>query len=251
MALPTSTTVLDRQQLAANLARVEERIAAAAHRAGRDPQEITLIAITKSFPAEVIRKAVSLGVNHIGENRVKEATLKVPALRSEGVEATWHMVGPLQKNKAKKALELFDWLHSLESLALAQELEKWAAKLDTSLAVLLELNTSGEPQKHGFILPLDASPRQGQDLWTAVDKILELPHLSLQGLMTMAPVEAPGEAARPYFRHLRHLGEELRRHFPPAKHLSMGMTDDFEAAVAEGATMVRIGRAIFGVRPDK
>ncbi|MBI2846237.1 MAG: YggS family pyridoxal phosphate-dependent enzyme [Chloroflexi bacterium] len=250
MALRTGI-ILDRQQIAATLAQVEERIAAACLRAGRERGEITLIAITKSFPLEVIREAVSLEITNVGENRVQEAAQKIPALKAEGLLATWHMVGPLQKNKVKKAVELFDWLHSLESGALAKELQKWAGKGEKRWPVLIEVNTSGEEQKHGFFLPLQASSRQRQGFWEAVQQIASLPSLSLQGLMTMAPLDAPGEEARPYFRHLRLLSEELTRRYPQAQHLSMGMTDDFEVAVEEGATMLRIGRALFGERPEK
>lgn len=251
MVLQTGTKTIDRPSLPDNLARVEERVVSACLRARRDPSEVTLVAITKSFPLEVMQEAIALGLTHLGENRVQEAAQKIPALKEEGIEATWHMVGPLQRNKAKKAIELFDWLHSLESLALARELDKWAAKADKTLPVLIEVNAAGERQKHGFFLSPDSSSDQRRGFWEAVERIVALPHLSLQGLMTMAPLDSPGEAARPFFQRLHRLGEELIRRYPSAKHLSMGMSDDFEVALEEGATMLRIGRALFGERPEK
>lgn len=249
--MQAGTKTIDRPSLAENLAQVEERIASGCRRARRDPSEVTLVAITKSFPLEAMQEATALGLTHFGENRVQEAAQKIPALKEEGIEATWHMVGPLQRNKVKRAIELFDWLHSLESLALAREMEKLAAKADKTFPVLIEVNTSGERQKHGFFLPPDSSSDLQRGFWEAVERIVDLPHLSLQGLMTIAPLDSPGEAARPFFHRLHRLGEELIRRHPSAKHLSMGMSDDFEVAVEEGATMLRIGRALFGERPEK
>lgn len=251
MPTPIATTVA-RQVLQQNLLRVQEQITGACRRAGHNPSEVRLVAITKGFPLEVVREAIVLGIQDLGENRVQEAADKIPVLKAEGALVTWHMVGTLQRNKVKKALELFDTLHSVGSLALAQDIDKWAWRANRTVPVLLEVNTSGEAAKHGFLLPLEATGERRKRFLEAVEHILELPHLKVQGLMTIAPLNAPGEAARPYFRHLRSLQDELARLFPNGDwtHLSMGMTDDFEVAVEEGATMVRIGRAIFGERPS-
>jgi len=242
----------ERVSLAANVERVRERIAAAARRAGRDPDEVTLVAVAKTFPAEAAVEAYRAGVSVLGENRIQEAGPKIAAVSAilgQGAVA-WHMVGHLQRNKARHAVRLFDCIHSVDSVRLAEELEKRCAALGAAsgeeerLPVLLEVNVSREASKYG--LPVDD---RGQ-LEAAVEAILAQPHLELQGLMTMAPVVADPEDARPYFRRLRRLRDALAGRFPAAdwKHLSMGMTDDFEVAVEEGATLVRIGRAIFGQR---
>lgn len=227
------------EEIAANLARVQERIAAAARRVGRDPKEITLVAVTKTVPVEAITIAYNLGLRHFGENRVQEALQKLPG-RPSG--ATWHMIGHLQRNKAKVAARIFDTVHSVDSVALAQELDRHCRALGKRLPVLLEVNVAGEASKFGF-------PPEGA-FWEAVEQILALPGLEVQGLMTVAPITTDPETVRPVFRRLRELKDELRRHWPTLAwpHLSMGMTDDFEVAIEEGATMVRLGRAIFGLR---
>lgn len=234
--------------LRANLTSVQARIAAAAQRAGRDPGAVTLVAVTKGQPIEVLQEAYELGVRHMGENRVEEAEAKVPAL-PDGV--SWHMIGHLQSRKAGRALALFRWVHSMDSLKLAQRLDRLAQTGDTPVPILLECNLSGEEAKYGF----DAhrwteDHAQGQALWSAVRGCIALPNLEIRGLMTMAPMVSEPEGARPVFARLRELRDELARDFPETdwRHLSMGMTDDFEVAVEEGATMVRIGRAIF--RPE-
>jgi hypothetical protein len=235
-----------------NVTQVMERIAAAARRAGRDLAEVTLVAVAKTFPAEAVVEAHRAGVSVFGESKVQEARPKIAAVTAilgKGV-ISWHMVGHLQRNKAKRAVRLFDCLHSVDSIRLAEELEKRCAALETEsgkkkrVPVLLEVNVSHEATKFG--LPAD----DGTQLETVVEAILNLSHLELQGLMTMAPIVADPEEARPYFRLLRRQRDELARQFPAAdwRHLSMGMTDDFEVAVEEGATLVRIGRAIFGQR---
>jgi pyridoxal phosphate enzyme (YggS family) len=217
------------QKIAANLREVERRIAAAAERAGRSPEEVTLVAVTKGLPPEAIQAAVDAGIQHIGENRVQEASTKVQRLSVLGLRPTWHMVGHLQRNKAKTAVGVFDIIHSVDSLRLAETLNAVAA---STLSVLLQVNVSGEATKGGF------SPTE---LPTSVADIGRLSNLTVQGLMTIAPLTSDPEEARPVFRRLRELRDSLG-----LEHLSMGMTDDFEVAIEEGATLVRIGRAIFG-----
>ncbi len=225
-------------QIAQNLERVRERIAAACARADRSPDEVTLVAVSKTFPPEAIRAAVEAGVRDIGENRVQEAYEKFQRL---GRIATWHLVGHLQTNKAKRAIQFFDWIHSIDSLHLAEEVSKRCQATGREINVLVEVNTSGEASKYGV------SPEEAEDL---VGAVAELPGLRLQGLMTIAAIVPEPEEARPYFRLLRELRDGLveRGVVSALPHLSMGMTDDFEIAIEEGATLVRIGRAIFGPR---
>lgn len=228
-----------------NLRSVQQRIADAAARTQRDPREITLVAVSKTFPAESILTAHALGVRHFGENRVEEAAEKIPPLKQRlQTDVTWHMVGHLQHRKVKDAAALFDFVQSVDTVALAKRLSNRAAALDKTMPILLEVNVSGEASKYGF------APEPRDAFFAAAREILALPHLDVQGLMTVAPMVAQPEDARPFFRALRELRDELCARFPDRswKHLSMGMTDDFEAAIAEGATIVRIGRAIFGER---
>jgi pyridoxal phosphate enzyme (YggS family) len=231
--------------LAANLRSVQERIAAAVRRAGRDPATITLVAVTKTQPPEVIRAAYDLGLRHFGENRVGEAEEKAPYLPADII---WHMIGHIQSRKAKRVVPLFQMVHSLDSIKLAQHLDRLCADQPDPLPVLLECNVSGEESKYGFAASKwaeDAGERKA--LLASVKEIATLPHLRLQGLMTMAPIIADPADARPVFVRLRHLRDELAEAFSQVDwcHLSMGMTDDFEVAIEEGATMVRVGRAIF------
>ena len=223
-----------------NLERVQGQIADAAARAGRNVDEITLIAVSKTFPTEAIRAAYDAGIRHFGENRVEEAAEKIPAINAHGV--TWHLVGHLQSRKAKDAAALFDFIHSIDSVSLAKKLDDRAATIGKRIPVLLEVNIAGEESKFGF------APRG--DFFDAVREILTCTNLETQGLMTVAPIGATPDDARPYFRALRELRDELRKQFSNRAwpHLSMGMTDDFSTAIAEGATMIRIGRAIFGER---
>jgi pyridoxal phosphate enzyme (YggS family) len=226
-----------------NLARVHDRIASAAARAGRDAAAITLVAVSKTQPAEALLAAYELGLRHFGENRVEEASLKLPAFRQvvgdPGV--AFHMIGHLQSRKAAAAVALFDCVHSVDSVKLAQRLARFASK---PLPIRLEVNVSGEASKYGF-----DSARRGE-LFEAAEAIAQLPTLQLDGLMTMAPIVADPEQARPVFRALRELRAEIEARYPLVRlpQLSMGMTDDFEVAIEEGATLVRIGRAIFGER---
>ena len=226
-----------------NLKRVHDRIARAAARAGRDAADITLVAVSKTHPVEALLAAYELGVRHFGENRVEEASTKLPAFRqSIGDPAVvFHMIGHLQSRKADDAAALFDRVHSVDSVKLAQRLSRYAVK---PLPILLEVNVSGEESKYGF----DGARRE--EWFSAVEAIAQLPNVQLDGLMTMAPVVDDPEQARPVFRALRELRDEIEVRCPKVKlpQLSMGMTDDFEVAIEEGATLVRIGRAIFGER---
>jgi pyridoxal phosphate enzyme (YggS family) len=229
--------------LQANLTRVQDRLAAAAARAGRDVSTITLVAVSKTHPVEALLAAYELGVRHFGENRVEEASVKLPAFRQVISDSTvvFHMIGHIQSRKAEDVAMLFDRVHSVDSVRLALRLARFAAK---PLPVLLEVNVSGEESKYGF----DGARRA--ELFDAVEMINQLPQLRLDGLMTMAPIVENPEEARPVFRALRELRDGIAVRYPALTlpHLSMGMTDDFEVAIEEGATLVRVGRAIFGER---
>lgn len=222
--------------LATNVQQVRARIAAAADRAGRRADAVLLVAVTKTVPVARIRDAAALGLRAFGENRVQESREKIPAV--PGV--SWHLIGSLQRNKAKEAARLFQVVHSIESEALVEELGRRAEQEGRVVDALIQVNVAGEPQKHG------AAPGETGAL---VRRAAALPGLRLRGLMTIAPAVANPEEARPVFRALRELrdrvGEETGIVLPE---LSMGMSDDFEVAVEEGATMVRVGRAIFADR---
>ena len=214
-----------------NLRDVERRIAQAAQRAGRSPAEITIVAVTKGLTAQAIEAALEAGIRHIGENRVQEARGKIARLSNLQPCPTWHMVGHLQTNKVKTAVEIFDIIHSIDSLRLAEAL---SGRARNTVSVLLQVNISGEEPKSGF---------SQAELHKAAEDVARLPMLEVKGLMTIAPLVSDPEEVRPIFRRLRELRDSLG-----LEHLSMGMSDDFEVAVGEGATMVRIGRAIFGER---
>jgi hypothetical protein len=231
--------------VADTLCSIQERISAAARRAGRDPDEITLVAVTKTQPPEVIRAAYDLGLRHFGENRVEEAETKVQLLPPD---STWHMIGHIQSRKAKRVTPLFHFVHSLDSVELALRLDGLCTGRPEKLPVLLECNISGEASKYGLVAGRWATDQGVRDtLLTSVATIVALPHLDVQGLMTMAPVVSDPEQARPVFGHLKQLRDELAVTFPGTcwHQLSMGMTDDFEVAIEEGATLIRLGRAIF------
>jgi len=243
--------------IGANLRNVQRRIAEAAGRAGRDPAEITPVAVTKMFTVAHIQAACELGVRHFAENRVGEAAEKVPVVNQWIEEKhtlsplTWHMVGHLQSRKAKDAIQLFDFIHSVDTLKLAKRLDRLCGREGKIMPILLEANVSGEESKYGFALERWVEDeRQRERFFVIVEEILALPQVQVQGLMTMAPIVADPEEARPYFRRLRRLRDALAERFPGEywRHLSMGMTDDFEVAIEEGATIVRIGRAIFEER---
>lgn len=217
--------------LAQRLQAVRDRIAAACARAGRSPEEVTLVAVCKGFPPAAVREAVAAGGRHLGENRIQEAESKRAELSDLPPGVTWHMVGHLQTNKVKTAVHLFDIIHSVDSLHLAETISRRAQR---PVPIFLEVNVSGDPGKYGI---------NSEHLPAAYQSIAPLPNIEVLGLMTVAPLAADPEETRPVFRRLRRLGESLAL---PA--LSMGMTDDFEVAIEEGATHVRIGRAIFGER---
>jgi pyridoxal phosphate enzyme (YggS family) len=243
----------EQSEIGANLARVRERIAAAARRAGRDPGEVTLVAITKTHPAHVVMAAYREALRDFGENRVGEASAKIPSIREQVAlpdQPRWHMVGHLQRRKARLAVALFDIIHAVDSVRLAERIDRMAVERERVVPVLLEVNVSGEASKYGFDMSASAGPEARAAFIADVEQILALPRLQLRGLMTMAPIVADPEETRPVFAALRRLRDDLVRRFPQAewRELSMGMTDDFEVAVEEGATMVRIGRAIFGER---
>jgi hypothetical protein len=222
--------------IAENVARVRERIDQAAKRAGRDPASIRLIGASAAFKGvevEQMREALDAGLRDFGENRVQEAEAHIQALGERASEATWHLIGHLQTNKVRDALRCFDILQTIDSIRLAQEIGRRAT---TPTRVMLEVNVAGESSKSGF------APSEVAE---AVSALRSLPNLELTGLMTIAPQVDDPEKVRPYFRQLRDLAEQ---HGLPE--LSMGMTEDFEVAIEEGATMVRVGRAIFGARPS-
>jgi pyridoxal phosphate enzyme (YggS family) len=210
---------------------VTRRIALACERVGRSPDEITLVAVTKSVGAAAVRAAFQAGVRHFGENRVQEAKTKIGELESLRDQCTWHMVGHLQTNKVKTAAALFDIIQSVDSVRLAEFLSRYAQKI---IPILLEVNITGEASKSGF---------STVEVSSAMKEIERMPDLEIKGLMTIAPLASNPEEVRPVFRRLRELGNSMG-----LEHLSMGMTDDFEVAIEEGATIVRIGRAIFGER---
>jgi pyridoxal phosphate enzyme (YggS family) len=231
-------------RLQAQIAIVQARIAAAAKRAGRDPSEVTLVAVSKTHSAELVAATFAAGLRLFGENRVEEAGPKaeaVAALVSPAEPPSWHMIGHLQSRKAADVLPWAMMVHSIDSVKLAQRLSRFCLEADRQMPVLLEVNVAGEASKYGLA---------SAELPAAVEVIAMLPGLRLQGLMTMAPLAPDPELVRPVFSSLRALRNDLTKRFPALdwRHLSMGMTDDFEVAIEEGATIVRIGRAIFGER---
>jgi len=229
------------QPLAVRLADVRARLAAAARRSGRSPDDVRLIAISKTHPATLIRQVCQLGATDFGENRVQEAEGKINEIGREGVR--WHLVGHLQANKARRAVSLFDVIHSLDTVDLAQRLDRLCAEEGrTSLPVLIQIDLGHEETKSG----IDES-----ELTHLVESLGPLTRLELIGLMTLPPFFDEPEQSRPFFRRLRELRDELNQRGAfgdRTGELSMGMTHDFEVAIEEGATMVRIGTAIFGAR---
>lgn len=240
--------------LADRFQRVQERIAAASIRANRDPADITLVAVTKTWPIETVLAAYEVGMRHFGENRVEELSAKVPALaQTLGAEhgATWHLIGNLQSRKTTAAADLADFFHALDRLKIAPRLSAQCQANGRTLPVLLELNVSGEESKAGFAVSRwEVDEGQRVAVRDAAASIAQLPGLQLRGLMTMAPWEIPDEEIRTVFRRTRELAHWLQNELPTLDFstLSMGMTDDFELAIAEGATHIRVGRALFGER---
>ena len=237
-----------------NLLSVRARLAEAALRSGRAPEAVTLVAVTKTLPAAAAVSAYLAGVRNFGENRVEEGLAKIPAVHSAlaGQKPVWHMVGHVQSRKARDVAGTFDVVQSVDSVRAARRLGCFAVELGRTPSVFLECNVSGESAKYGFAADRwrDDDVQRSQ-LFATVEEIVALPGIRVEGLMTMAPSVPEAEEVRPVFVRLRDLLHELRDRFPQTawRHLSMGMTDDFEIAVEEGATMVRIGRAIFGSRP--
>jgi PLP dependent protein len=222
------------EEIRANLERVQAAIARACARAGRSPDDVALIAVSKTVEVERIKLAIAAGVAALGENRVQEAREKIETL---GRPVPWHLIGPLQTNKAKDAARLFDWIHSVDRIELARELDRRARALGRTVDALLEVNVGEESQKSGV------RPDQIKPL---LDALAGLDGIRIRGLMAIPPAAHDPEQTRPYFRRLREL-----RDADGLEHLSMGMSADFEVAVEEGATMVRVGTAIFGPRPPR
>lgn len=225
--------------IAANINTIKQRIAAAAARCNRAPDSIKLLAVTKTVSPEGISKAIDAGINALGENYIQEAKEKIAVI---GPRAQWHMIGHLQNNKAKYAVNLFNYIHSVDRMDLARELDKRVRLTGHKLNILIEVNVSGEKTKNG--IPADTAI-------TLIKDVSTLETLSVRGLMTMAPYSDNPENSRPYFSELKNLQKSIIKEGIAGiqmEELSMGMTDDFEIAIEEGATIVRIGRAIFGER---
>ena len=224
-----------------NIGKIKERINTVCAKVKRKPEEITIIAVSKNRTTERIKEAIAAGIYDIGENRIQEALLKYNQLKAEGQEFSirWHMVGHLQTNKVKDATKIFDLIHSVDSLHLAQEIDKQAARINKAQDILIEIKTSPEANKFGL---------KPDDAVEVIKEIVKLKNINLRGLMTIAPVVDNPEKARTYFRMLKELRERICSQlsaFSSQLILSMGMTDDFEVAIEEGADMVRLGRVIF------
>ncbi|HEV2422591.1 MAG TPA: YggS family pyridoxal phosphate-dependent enzyme [Candidatus Acidoferrales bacterium] len=227
--------------IAANVEHVQQRVARAAARSDRRPEEIVLVAASKTFPAEAIRAAYDAGIRAFGENRVQEWEAKQTELAD--IKPSWHLIGHLQSNKARRASRLFDWIDSVDDVALAAKLDDAAGETNEWLAVLIEVQVDPTETKAGVAQV---------DLPAVAEAVIQMPHLQLRGLMAVPPFCEDPRDARPYFRRLRRLRDDLEQHlgrsFPE---LSMGMSHDFEVAIEEGSTQVRIGSAIFGERAKK
>ena len=218
-------------ELADNLDRIRARIATACQQAGRDVGDVLLLGVTKTVLPEAVDAAVAAGLTTFGENKIQEAKAKIPEVSNR---ARWHFIGHLQSNKAREAVALFDLIQSVDSVKLAGELNQWAERAGKTQPILLEVNVASEASKHGL---------RPEDVAAAVTEINRLAHLEVRGLMTIPPYAVDPEQARPFFRQLRTLRDQLR-----LPELSMGMSHDFTVAIEEGATIVRIGAAIFGER---
>lgn len=242
------------EQISERLATVQARVVQAAEHAGRDPRTITLVAVTKTWPAEVVLAAYRAGVRDVGENRAEELSekrLQVEAQLLEPEDLRWHQIGTLQSRKTRYVAEQADMFHALDRIKIARRLAAQVEEAGRTLPVLLEVNLSGEASKSGYLLSdWEADATQRQNLRRVISEIAELPGLDLQGLMTMAPWDVEAAIIHDVFRRTKLLRDWLQDELPglALPHLSMGMTDDFEIAIAEGATLVRVGRAIFGSR---
>ncbi len=230
-------------ELPSRLARIRERMEDACRRAGRTPGAVTLVAVTKTRTVEEVVSAVKAGVTDLGENRVQEAEAKHPSLARlearDGSPPRWHLVGHLQKNKVRKAVALFDRIHSLDSVELGHKIDRAAEELGKELPVLIQVDLASEPTKFG--LP-------EKELLPALERLRRLRRLRVDGLMALPPLLPDPEAVRPYFRRLRELGAEAQGRGLAGQELSMGMSHDFEVAIEEGATFIRLGTALFGPR---
>jgi PLP dependent protein len=223
--------------LAVNLETIRQRIRAACGRAGRNPDSVSLLAVTKTHPPEVVQAAAGLGLTLFGENKVQEAKAKIPLCPGK---LRWHFIGHLQSNKCRDAVELFRMIQSVDSLPLAQEINKRAEQAARTMPVLLEVNVAGEASKFGY---------RPEQLLAELKELNALPRIEIHGLMTVPPWSAEAEKARPHFRRLRELKQRAEAVLgAPLPHLSMGMSGDFEIAIEEGATIVRVGTALFGPR---
>lgn len=227
-------------ELRSRLHSIEERIVDACERSKRSRSDVTLCAVTKSVPVEKVQAAIDVGLRVFGENRVQEAAQKIPQVQAPS-DVKWHFIGHLQSNKARRAIELFDAIQTVDSLSLAERLDRIAKELDRRLTVMLEVNLGEESTKSGM--------GEG-DVLEVAESISGLPHLELRGLMTVPPFLEPVELVRPYFSRLRSLRDQAKKRNPNLTDLSMGMTHDFEIAIEEGATMIRVGTALFGPRDN-
>ena len=226
------------QSIENNLKSVEETIRRTALSCGRDPASVKLLAVSKTFPAEIVEQAFQAGQRLFGENRVQEAASKIPSVQAEGIG--WHLVGHLQTNKIRQAVQLFDVIESIDSEKVARKIDRYCSQLNKVMPVFLQINVGQEHQKFGI------EPDQVPEV---VDKIDAVSNLDLQGLMAIPPYAVDPEASRPYFRRMVELFDEVNTNrTSPLLELSMGMSADFEVAIAEGATWVRVGTAIFGER---
>jgi PLP dependent protein len=223
--------------LAENLDSIQQRIRAACERAGRAPESVTLLAVSKTHPPETIREAVDCGQLLFGENKIQEAKAKIPLCPGK---CRWHFIGHLQSNKVRDAVELFQMIQGVDSLALAREISKRCEQAAKSMPVLLEVNVAGESSKFGY---------KPESLLAELNELNALPKIEVHGLMAIPPYATDPEKTRPYFRRLRELKAECEKILgAPLPHLSMGMSGDFEVAIEEGATLVRVGTALFGER---
>jgi hypothetical protein len=223
--------------LAANLQSIRQRVAAACQRSGRDPATVTLVAVSKGQPPEIVTAAADLGLSLFGENRVQEARAKIAQCPGR---LRWHMLGHLQSNKCRDAVSLFAMIQSVDSLKLAAEVNKWAGHFAKTMPVLLEINVASESSKSGY------APEK---LLLELNDLNALPKIEVHGLMTLAPFTPEPEKVRPVFRSLRQLQQQCEQILgAPLPHLSMGMSGDFEVAIEEGATMIRLGSSLFGPR---
>lgn len=243
--------MIHRENLKKNIAAVQYRIEEAAISVGRKPEEIRLVVVTKGHSLEAVQALFEMGVKDIGESYAEEGYEKLKVFKAQAekqLSVKWHMIGHVQSRKAKIAAQQFDMLHSLDSLKLARRLNRFTQEVNRTLPVLLEVNVSGEKSKFGW---LASSKEPSHDLFIATEEVLQMKNLTVQGLMSIAPFEAIGGKARPYFEQTRQIRDAMAKRFPATdwSQLSMGMSGDFEAAIREGATMVRIGSAILGSRP--